>query len=55
MGYYPQKVGFLWLNNTMRMLWEQHAAWTRMTIISIVEGLADEFTRSIARKFSYSY
>lgn len=24
------------------MLWEQHAAWTRMTIISIAEGLADE-------------
>jgi hypothetical protein len=42
MEYYPQNGGFLWLNNTMRMLWEQHAAWTRMTIISIVEGLADE-------------
>jgi len=24
------------------MVWEQHAAWTRMTIISIAEGLADE-------------
>lgn len=30
------------LNNTMRMLWEQHATWTRQTIISIAEGLADE-------------
>ncbi|WP_225445410.1 hypothetical protein [Paenibacillus arenosi] len=28
--------------NVMRMLWEQHVAWTRMTIISIAEGLADE-------------
>ena len=34
--------GFCFLNNLMRMLWEQHAAWTRMTIISIAEGLADE-------------
>lgn len=42
MRYYSEKAGFLWLNNVMRMLWEQHAAWTRMTIISIVEGLADE-------------
>ena len=40
-GIFPEKTGFLWLNNTMGMLWEQHAAWTRMTIISIVEGLAD--------------
>ncbi|WP_245583580.1 acetylglutamate kinase [Paenibacillus assamensis] len=28
--------------NLMRMLWEQHVAWTRMTVISIAEGLADE-------------
>ncbi|NLN07774.1 MAG: acetylglutamate kinase [Firmicutes bacterium] len=41
MASFPEKTGFLWLNNTMRMLWEQHAAWTRMTIISIVEDLAD--------------
>lgn len=30
------------LMNNFRMLWEQHAAWTRMTIISIVFGLPDE-------------
>lgn len=29
------------LRNTMRTLWEQHVAWTRMTIISIAEGLKD--------------
>lgn len=29
------------LNNTMRLLWDQHAAWTRMAIYSIVEGTAD--------------
>lgn len=27
--------------NTMRMLWEQHVAWTRMTIISIAADLPD--------------
>lgn len=30
------------LNRIFRTLWEQHVAWTRMTIISIIEGLADE-------------
>jgi len=30
------------LMNKMRMLWEQHGAWTRMTIMSIVFGLPDE-------------
>lgn len=29
------------LRNTMRLLWEQHVAWTRMTIISIAEDLPD--------------
>jgi hypothetical protein len=29
------------LMNSMRMLWEQHVAWTRMTIISIVHSLPD--------------
>lgn len=32
----------LQLSNTLRMLWEEHVAWTRMTIISIAEGLPDE-------------
>lgn len=30
------------LMNDFRMLWEQHVAWTRMTIISIVFDLPDE-------------
>lgn len=30
------------LMNKVRMLWEQHVAWTRMTIISIAADLADE-------------
>ncbi len=51
MGYYPQESRFLSLNNLMRLLWEQHVAWTRMTIISIAEDLADEalVTRRLLR------
>lgn len=30
------------LSNTLRMLWEQHSVWTRMTIMSIVFDLPDE-------------
>lgn len=30
------------LMNAWRTIWEQHVAWTRMTIISIAESLADE-------------
>jgi len=30
------------LRNNIRMLWEQHGAWTRMAIMSIVFGLPDE-------------
>lgn len=31
----------LGLNNQLRLLWEQHVVWTRLTIISIVFGLPD--------------
>lgn len=30
------------LRETMRMLWEQHSVWTRLAIMSIVEGSPDE-------------
>ncbi len=30
------------LNNEMRSLWEQHVFWTRLLIVSIIEGLHDE-------------
>ena len=29
------------LTNALRMLWEQHVEWTRMTIISMIAGLPD--------------
>ncbi len=29
------------LNNLIRLLWEQHVVWTRLTIISMVNGLQD--------------
>ncbi len=38
----PTQTGSCQLNNLMRMLREQHATWTRMTIISIAEALPDE-------------
>lgn len=42
MALRPRETNFYYLHNRMRALWEQHAAWTRMTIISIAESLADE-------------
>lgn len=38
----PRFAGYCQLYGQMRMLWQQHAAWTKMTIDSIVEGSADE-------------
>ena len=38
----PTRTGSCQLNNLMRMLREQHATWTRMTIISIAEALPAE-------------
>lgn len=29
------------LSNVLRMLWEQHIVWTRLTIISMIKGLPD--------------
>jgi len=49
-GYYPSGICFAPnviskaqadLNKHLRLLWEQHVVWTRLTIISIVFGLPD--------------
>lgn len=44
-GVYPAPAGIgkaeVYLMNEMRMLWEQHVAWTRMVIISMAAGLPD--------------
>jgi hypothetical protein len=39
--YLRQNESALELSNTFRELWEQHGAWTRMTIISMVFSLPD--------------
>lgn len=51
MALCPRETNFYCLQNQMRMLWEEHAAWTRMTIISIAESLKDEdlVTRRLLR------
>lgn len=44
-GFYPASMGIsnaqLELNNHLRMLWEQHVVWTRLTILSMVFNLPD--------------
>ncbi len=47
-GYYPANPSAMGiskaeadLKNHLRMLWEQHVVWTRLTILSIVFGLPD--------------
>jgi hypothetical protein len=45
-GFYPNPMNItkaeVDLMNNIRMLWEQHGAWTRMAITSMVFGLPDE-------------
>lgn len=38
---YSRDISLLGLSNTFRQLWEQHSAWTRMTIMSLVFDLPD--------------
>lgn len=40
-NYSRENKSILELSNTFRELWEQHGAWTRMTIMSLVFGLPD--------------